>query len=112
MGRSDPSFVHEECADNAFKSPENGVTYTEDEIQQFLDKKKKIVESCWSCQDCGFFFEATKADNTVLSLHFLECTFNGKEYSTLLPLSFLSLYLKVYYTVFITHIFLIINENV
>jgi hypothetical protein len=77
MGRSEPSFVHEECA-SGFDLPGNGLTYTEDEIQLFLDNKKEVVESCWSCKDCGFHFNATKADNTVLSLNFLECTSNGK----------------------------------
>jgi hypothetical protein len=77
MGRSEPSFAHKECA-SSIPLPGNGLTYTEDEIQQFLDQQKNVVESCWSCEYCGFHFSATKADNTVLSLHFLECTSNGK----------------------------------
>ena len=70
MGRSEPSFVHEECeyADGLIE-----FEWTESGIQDVLDLQKEVVRNCWSCEDCGFIFEMEQEDGQTRTFHFLEC---------------------------------------
>ena len=71
--RSEPSFYHPQCAYANTSNPSNGLKYTESDIQDILDIQKQVVEVCWSCKECGFFFSGIKKeDSTIVPLHFLE----------------------------------------
>jgi len=73
MGRSWPSFYHEECnlIDPA-ESDDDG-KYNATGIQDFLDRQKDYVESCWACTDCDYQFNIEQDDGDSRSFHFLEC---------------------------------------
>lgn len=86
MGRSWPSFIHEECSPNEFAQDENGTLYVategftlsnsnftnEEGIKNHLEAVKSTVESCWTCETCDFMLEAGQDDGNVTSFHFLE----------------------------------------
>jgi hypothetical protein len=73
MGRSWPSFYHEECNDIDFASLDDDGKYNASGIQEFLDRKKDYVKRCWACTDCDYQFNIEQADGNVRSFHFLEC---------------------------------------
>ena len=74
MGRSYPSFVHEECSENSFVRAENGTIIDvvpppefqnatlnlndEDSIKALLPAFSRRVNDCWTCTTCGFQMEA------------------------------------------------------
>ena len=76
MGRSEPSFYHEECVtsrDALFEYDDDGKV-TAAGLQIYLDGLKEYVASCWGCGDCGFQYDnVVQPDGTVRSFHFLEC---------------------------------------
>lgn len=77
MGRSEPSFYHEECvssrARDGLETDEDGKLYAAN-LQIYLDGLKEYVASCWGCSDCDFQYDnVDQPDGTVRSFHFLEC---------------------------------------
>jgi pimeloyl-ACP methyl ester carboxylesterase len=74
MGRSYPSFAHEECSLDTYQTEErNRVDYSKVEsIIASLQPRKDRVWGCWSCSDCGFQMKETQSDGTVRTFHFLE----------------------------------------
>ena len=76
MGRSQPSFYHEECVtsrDALFEYDDDGKV-TAAGLQIYLDGLKEYVSSCWGCTDCDFHFDnIDQPDGSVRTFHFLEC---------------------------------------
>ncbi|CAB9527917.1 Secreted [Seminavis robusta] len=88
MGRSWPSFIHEECSLNTFERAENGTIigtvkppefdafegaeFTEENIKAALPPYRRTVRDCWTCTRCDFQLNATQADGNVTNFHFLE----------------------------------------
>jgi hypothetical protein len=74
MGRSWPSFYHEECDPIGFPDPddEDG-KYNEAILQDYLNDQKDNVESCWACTNCDYQFNIEQPDGDMRSFHFLEC---------------------------------------
>lgn len=75
MGRSHPSFYHEECvASRDGLDPGEDGKINATGLQIYLDGLKEYVASCWGCSDCGFQYDnVDQPDGTVRSFHFLEC---------------------------------------
>lgn len=78
MGRSWPTFMHEECTfgtdqDGNLIIPINNPS-NETSIREYLGFKKQQVQTCWTCKDCDFNFNAVrKSDGAIIPVHFLEC---------------------------------------
>jgi hypothetical protein len=74
MGRSWPSFYHEECDAVPLQNP-YGEKYTAADIQEYLDEQKDFVARCWGCTDCGYQFNDWEQPDgeDPRSFHFLEC---------------------------------------
>jgi pimeloyl-ACP methyl ester carboxylesterase len=77
MGRSTPSFAHEECAYAGVNGAGVNAPFEMDpanatSIRLSLDKTKDRVFSCWTCDKCGFNLNATQKDGTVKQFHFLQ----------------------------------------
>ena len=75
MGRSFPSFYHDECKQqDADLVLNDGDEYNATLLQSFLDDQKDIQASCWGCTDCDYNFNNVKQpDGGTRSFHFLEC---------------------------------------
>jgi hypothetical protein len=74
MGRSWPSFYHEECDRVEFVEPDDDGKYNATGLQDYLDRQKDYVERCWGCNDCDYQFNnIEQPDGDVRSFHFLEC---------------------------------------
>ena len=75
MGRSQPSFNHEECVvSGEGLDPDEDGKMTAAGLQIYLDGLKKYVSSCWGCTDCDFHFDnIDQPDGSVRTFHFLEC---------------------------------------
>ena len=85
MGRSWPSFAHEECSVYSFEEingtlsqidpPEFSVGFgmsNVDDVKLLLEPFKRRVFNCWACEDCDFFLNATQSDGSIKTFHFLE----------------------------------------
>ncbi|CAB9527105.1 Secreted [Seminavis robusta] len=88
MGRSWPNFAHEECVEGDVVRADNGtILYVAsppeyenstfdnndaDDIILRLQPTKRRAESCWTCETCDFFLNATQEDGNVTNFHFLE----------------------------------------
>jgi pimeloyl-ACP methyl ester carboxylesterase len=74
MGRSYPSFAHDECSLDTYTTIDLfSVDFTKVEsIVASLQPRKDRVWGCWSCSDCGFQMSETQSDGTVRTFHFLE----------------------------------------
>jgi hypothetical protein len=93
MGRSWPSFVHEDCSGALLQRYENGTIIDiqlppelegdsqflinstgldEEYVKAFLRHRKYRVETCWKCTTCDFVLEAEQPDGNVTQFHFLQ----------------------------------------
>lgn len=91
MGRSWPSFAHEECSENEFIRAENGtiidvipppeqqdenitIDYADEDFLKstMLPPIKRRVEACFTCTTCDFQLEATQPNGNVTKFHFLQ----------------------------------------
>jgi hypothetical protein len=73
MGRSWPSFYHEECNSIDFPDSNDDGKYNATILQDYLNDQKDIVESCWACTNCDYQFNIKQPDGDMRSFHFLEC---------------------------------------
>jgi pimeloyl-ACP methyl ester carboxylesterase len=76
MGRSYPSFAHEECSLDTYQTEESSSSIVDfskvESIIASLQPRKDRVWGCWSCSACGFQMNETQSDGTVRTFHFLE----------------------------------------
>ncbi|CAB9510457.1 Secreted [Seminavis robusta] len=86
VGRSWPSFVHEECSRYGYLKDGNGTiigtvappefetdgALTEENIKAMLPAYQRTMRDCWTCTRCDFHLDATQADGSVKNFHFLE----------------------------------------
>jgi pimeloyl-ACP methyl ester carboxylesterase len=85
MGRSWPSWAHEERVTGATRdeagklvvNPEGIEGFATDppdpeDIRRFLQARKQHVAKCWTCDKCDFYLSAEQADGTTKTYHFLE----------------------------------------
>jgi len=90
MGRSWPSFGHEECLLGKYLRAENGTIFdyehndgvleaydtldltSVESIKAWLEPQKSKTLNCWTCDDCDFKLEAVQEDGSTNTYHFLE----------------------------------------
>jgi pimeloyl-ACP methyl ester carboxylesterase len=94
MGRSWPSFAHDECtfgvtrrSDGVHLQEEEALSLSglfidsvnvqnSTEVQQYLEQAKDRVFRCWSCDTCDFHFQSTYSSSSITAeaeqYHFLD----------------------------------------